>query len=192
MSEVKLQETPKAAAAFYEYCLLGYDRSLAKLAQKLGKTTAYIRHLETWSSHYHWQERVKEYNAKQAEVQETIITDERSKILKARYALAHKRVEQLDKLAQKLIDYTDNEDLVWLPDVKAIGNGPGAERVDLIQFNAPLFKEIRGCFDDIASEMGERVKNTKTELTGKDGGSVIQGVVVYIPDNGRDRKEPAE
>lgn len=56
------EETPRAAAAFAEYCGLGVDRSLAKLAQKVGKSKGYVGQLERWSSHYHWQERVKEYD----------------------------------------------------------------------------------------------------------------------------------
>ncbi len=40
------------------------------------------------------------------------------------------------------------------------------ERVDLVQFNDALVREIRACLADIASEMGERVK--KTEATLKD------------------------
>jgi len=163
--QVQLEETPKSAAAFYEYCLLGADRSLAKLAQKLGKSTAYIRCLETWSSHNRWQERVREYDAEQARFQGEAILQERTKILKFRYALMHKRIEQLDRIAQKLLDYAEDEEKVWLPDVKAIGNGPGAERVDLVQFNDALFREIRAHFADIASELGERVKKTDTTVT---------------------------
>lgn len=176
MSKSRPQETPKAAAAFYEYCLLGGDRSLAKLAQKLGKTSAYTRCLETWSSQHSWQERVHQFDTEQAEwlakQQAAIIAEEKEKILRSGYALMHKRVQELDKLTRKLLKYTEDENLVWLPDVKGIGTGPDAERVDLIQFNAALFKEIRGCFADIASELGERVKTTKQEHTGKDGGPI--------------------
>lgn len=189
MSNAKPQETPKAAAVFHEYCLLGVDRSLAKLAQKLGKKAAYVRHLEAWSSQHNWQERARKYDAEQAEwlakQQVAVIAEEREKVIRSGYALMHKRIQELDRLANKLLKYAEDENLVWLPDVKAIGNGPGAERVDLIQFNAALFKEIRGCFTDIAAEMGERVKTTKQELTGKDGGPVI----LCLPDNGDEDEE---
>lgn len=60
------EETPKAHAAFLAYCEMGYGRSLEKLAHKLGKPSAYTRCLETWSSVHHWQERVKHYDAEQA------------------------------------------------------------------------------------------------------------------------------
>jgi hypothetical protein len=82
----------------------------------------------------------------------------------------HRRIQSLDRILNKLIEMTEDEDKVWLPDVKAIGNGPNAERVDLVNFNAPLFTLIDKYKASIAAEMGERVK--KTELTGKDGGPV--------------------
>ena len=56
------EETLRAAAAFAEYRGLGSERSLAKLAQKLGKSKGYVGHLERWSTRYTWQKRVKEYD----------------------------------------------------------------------------------------------------------------------------------
>lgn len=38
------------------------SRSLAKLAQKLGKKAGYTRHLEHWSSKYNWVERAQHYD----------------------------------------------------------------------------------------------------------------------------------
>ena len=86
-------------------------------------------------------------------------------MLRSRYALAHKRIEELDRLAQKLIDYAKEEKNIWLLDVKAIGTGPDAERVDLVQFNDALFREIRAHFADIAAELGERVKKKDVTVT---------------------------
>ena len=63
----RLQETPKSAAAFRDYCDLGPSRSMAKLAQKLGKPTGYTRTLEEWSSKYAWVDRAKQFDAEQAE-----------------------------------------------------------------------------------------------------------------------------
>lgn len=48
--------------AFNEYCLLGPGRSLAKLAEKGGKSTVYVRQLERWSSAYGWVTRAREYD----------------------------------------------------------------------------------------------------------------------------------
>jgi hypothetical protein len=59
-----MRETPKAAAAFREYCLLGTDRSLRKLADIRGTK---LSQLGVWSRAHNWQERVKEYDAQIAE-----------------------------------------------------------------------------------------------------------------------------
>lgn len=119
---------------------------------------------------WRWDERVAAWDVYLDGQIEQQIAIERKKVLRSRYALAHKRIEELDRLAQKLIDYAKEEKNIWLLDVKAIGTGPDAERVDLVQFNDALFREIRAHFADIAAELGERVK--KKELTGKDGGPV--------------------
>lgn len=114
---------------------------------------------------WHWEERAAAWDAYQTAQQEQAIVKERAKVLKSRYALTHKRIQTLDRLAQKLLDYADDETKVWLLDVKAIGTGPSAERVDLVQFNDGLFREIRAHFADIAAELGERVKKTDTTIT---------------------------
>lgn len=61
-------ESAKAYQAFLDYWELGQGRSLAKLAQKYGKSTAYVRQLEKWSTAYNWQDRVKQYKAEESAV----------------------------------------------------------------------------------------------------------------------------
>ena len=56
-------ETAKAYAAFCLYRDLGSGRSLEKARQALGKSSGYIRQLETWSSRSAWQERCRTYDA---------------------------------------------------------------------------------------------------------------------------------
>jgi hypothetical protein len=63
-------ETPRAAAAFAQYCQMApAERSLRKLAEQgvqgERKVSARTATLTRWSSQYHWQERVKEYDAAQ-------------------------------------------------------------------------------------------------------------------------------
>jgi len=94
-----------------------------------------------------------------AEAEQAEIT----RILTSGYALMHKRVEALNALSQKLEAYLADENKVWLPDVKAIGTGEFAERVDLVTFNADLVKEYRATFDDLAKELGQR-KPPKTSV----------------------------
>jgi hypothetical protein len=76
----------------------------------------------------------------------------------------HKRVEQLNTLVEGLIAMVGDENKVWVPDVKSVGTGPNAERVDLVQFNDALFREIRSHFADIAAELGERVKKSESTV----------------------------
>jgi hypothetical protein len=68
-AQQKPQETAKAHAAFLEYCAMGPERSLRKLAEKQGKNRAktgqIANQLAIWSAQHHWQERVKKYDAEQ-------------------------------------------------------------------------------------------------------------------------------
>src|SRR6266568_9379648 len=92
MSEEEvIEETPKAYAAFMDYCLLGTSRSLEKLRQKLGRNTAYIRVLEQWSSRYQWVKRVTAYDKEQLE-------DRRHKAQEAVDAMNTEIAEEAKKL----------------------------------------------------------------------------------------------
>lgn len=113
---------------------------------------------------WRWEERAAAWDALVDEEIEKTIQAEKKHVLRKNFALMHKRVQELDRLVKKLIDYTDNEERVWVPDVKAIGNGPDAERVDLVNFNAPLFMSIDKYFKSIAEEVGGRVKKSETTL----------------------------
>lgn len=83
------------------------------------------------------------------------------------YAATHNRVKDLNKLARKQWKDLQKKELVWLPDVKSIGSGEFAERVDLIRYNAALSEQFRASLDDIAKEVGGRVKKIdgKLEIT---------------------------
>jgi len=125
------------------------------------------------SEQWNWIARAEAYDAhlraeheKSQAALRKMAEDEKARILSEGYALIHARVKTLDGITRRLIGYLDDEDNVWLPDVKSIGTGPNAQRVDLVRFNDALFSEIRGYLGDIASEMGERVKTTKQEHSG--------------------------
>jgi hypothetical protein len=112
----------------------------------------------------------------------------RIEILTSGYALKHERVRSLNKLAELLLDEANEEDKRWCPDVKSIGSGPGAERVDIVRFNGSLIEQARKTLDDIAAEMGERV--AKHELSGSLRQST-SSVQIFIPDNGRNDRDPS-
>lgn len=105
-----------------------------------------------------WEERAAAWDKHESDTLAKVIAAERAKVLTSGYALMHKRVEQLNALVEQLIEMATHKENVWVPDVKSIGTGSTAERVDLVQFNDALFREIRAHFADIAAELGERVK----------------------------------
>jgi len=95
-------------------------------------------------------------------------------------ALSHNRVEELKTLASFLKSQmyeqgkTGDYHNVWVPDVKQIGRGPDAERVDIERFNAPIISEFRATLDDLAKETGGRVN--KVEHSGEQVVRVVGGV----------------
>lgn len=120
----------------------------------------------TQAKKWRWDERAAAFDLHQAKELEELIAAEKAKVISEGYALMHKRIETLNMLAVRLVAMTGDENHVWLPDVKSVGTGPNATRVDLVQFNAALFHEIREYFADIAEELGDRVK--KKEIAFKD------------------------
>lgn len=110
---------------------------------------------------WRWEERAEAWDAAQFAEEEKI----KVRVMRSGFALQHNRMLMLQDQLNKLLAMTENEDRIWIPDVKAIGNGPEAERVDLVQFNGELFKEIREFATDIAEEMGERVKRKEVAIT---------------------------
>src|SRR6266704_413917 len=112
-----------------------------------------------------WDERASAWDKFQAEELEKQIAAEQKRIFNRQYALIHKRVKALNKLAKKLEAYMEDENNIWLPDVKSIGTGPSAERVDLIKFNDALISEYRATFADLADELGHLIKKTKMDVS---------------------------
>ena len=159
--ERKENESDKAVIACNDYLRMGSGRSLRKLAKKYGKTrqntvpTDSLNTLEVWSSDYEWQQRASLYDGEL----EHLRNEKKRKEFEAGLALDYERVHELKSLAHLL-----KQDLtvrLWLDDVKSIGSGEFAERVDLIRFNSALVEQYRGVLDDLAKETGGR--KTKTE-----------------------------
>lgn len=109
---------------------------------------------------WNWKDRAEAYDkARQAEqeAREAAYREyeaaERERILTTGYALMEKRIEELSSVV----------DLI-----------KGSFKLDgeiAYQWVTPdKIRELRGCLDDIAKELGHRVK--KTEVTGKDGGAI--------------------
>jgi len=95
-------------------------------------------------------------------------------------ALAHERVHKLKDLSGflegQLYEVGENGVYhnVWLPDVKQIGSGEFAERVDIERFNAAIIDQFRATLDDLAKETGGR--KTHTDIT-SDGKAIVVRVI---------------
>ncbi len=111
---------------------------------------------------WQWEERAEAYDVAQFAEEEKV----RQRVYRSGWALDHNRVLTLMEVAQSLRKMVDEPDKVWLPDVKSVGTGPTAERVDLLQFNADLYRELREYLTDISDETGGRTKKTETTLKG--------------------------
>jgi hypothetical protein len=162
-------ETDSAIVACNDWLRLGTGRTLPELAQKYGDMqpsatpTQSVSTLETWSSKFKWTERATEYDADY----EAIKNAERQAVVSYGLALDYERIRRLKRLADMLEAqiYERSKDGVfhniWVPDVKQIGSGDSAERVDIERFNAALISEYRSTLDDLAKEVGDRKQRTE-------------------------------
>lgn len=134
-------ETPRAAAAFAEYCAIGPARSLRKLAEILGKPSGYTRYLEEWSSQYKWVERAKQYDAEQ--IRERVAKkQEKRDEMEERHA---KEAREDQELARKVIKQAVNEEgkvigKVSLAAVQLLKNSREDERKALVEEEMPMFE----------------------------------------------------
>lgn len=168
-------EPNKWYARFLLYMQLGTNRTLMRVLHdeeaRNGKTKQSVSPPRSWFDLYHtwqWKSRAEAYDEEQRRLEaqrkaeeQALYEQQRKHILESGFALMHERVKTLDALTRKLQAYTDDENNIWL-------TGAKGETV----FNDGLFREIRAHLDDIAKELGERVKLSKQELTGKDGGAL--------------------
>jgi hypothetical protein len=154
------EETPKAFDAFVLYRQMpASERSLEKVGQKLGKSTALI---ERWSAKYKWVSRVAVWDEEQDRIREEARATEIRKIMQSGFAQEHERVAALNRLAEKLLSEVDTDKKLWLEDKKLLPNG---DDVNLIRFNGNLIEQVRGLLDDIAKETGGRIRKTEAKVT---------------------------
>lgn len=100
------------------------------------------------------------------------------------YAKREHRVYKLSILAA-LIEKDLFGGILWTHEVKSIGGGMAAEVVEYEQFNKAEVEAYLKTLEDIAAELGHRVKTLSH--TGKDGKDLLAPqTIVYIPANGRD------
>lgn len=83
--------------------------------------------------------------------------------LKTGLAIKDERVAVLQRLGKKFIEEILDGEKLWLLQVKGIGSQDNYERIEYYDFNKAEVDSLRGVLDDIASEVGDRVR--KTDLT---------------------------
>lgn len=155
-------ESKRAVIACNDYLRMGPGRSMAKLLERYLSATETppsrrLKTLKDWSVAYGWQGRATWYDA-ETERQKT---EYARHVMTSGLAQAHERVVRLKDMADLLeaeIMTRQNGQLVnvWLADVKTVGSGETAERVDLVRFNHQLIEQWRGVLDDLAKEIGHR------------------------------------
>lgn len=75
--------------------------------------------------------------------------------LSSGYALKEQRVLALQQIAELMYrDITGG--FLWLDQAKALGAGDNAVIMDYEEFNTAEVQQLRGVFDDIAKEVGQR------------------------------------
>lgn len=148
--------------------------------------------LKDWSRKYGWVERATTYDA----TWEARKTAERNAEFNAGISLDFERVRKLKRLADfleqqifetieeemridglvydpKSGEYSEPEPQivkrhpnVWVRDIKGIGKGEDFEKVEIERFNPAIFSEYRAVLDDLAKEVGGRIR--KSEVSTKD------------------------
>jgi len=175
---------------FERFRLLGPDRSILatcnvwRLEKSREVSSSSPKSWREMAAFWHWKERAEAWDQYLSDQVSEAAQAERIRILTSGYALRHERVRVLNELAALLLGEANEQDKRWLPDVKSIGSGEMAERVDIVRFNTGLIEQARKTLEDLAAELGERIKNVDI----KSGGEKLPSAVVnvYIPDNGRD------
>jgi|GEM_PF-2392634 hypothetical protein len=171
------ERQPKEPTQLYErfqrYLLLGPARSVyaayrAELAErararqkKLSITRTGLP--QSWreqSKRWRWSERAQAFDEAERAKRYAAYQARADEILREGLAQRFARVEELKHLAELLRAEVLTEDKRWLPDAKWIG-GEFGERVDIVRFNSALVEQYRQTLEDLAMELGERVRGMK-------------------------------
>jgi hypothetical protein len=174
-------ESDAAVVACNDWLRLGTGRTLPKLLSKYGDMrqkaapTQSLDTLQNWSRRFDWSARAVEFDVDW----EARKNAERQAVMDYGLSLDYERVNKLLRLADFLEGQIYEKSApdpetgyqsfhnVWVPDVKSIGGGEFAERVDIERFNSALLAEFRATLDDIAKEVGGRIKKTDVTSGGK-------------------------
>lgn len=182
-------ETDRAVQGCNDYLRMGPGRSQRKLLKKYqrGSTakspritppTRNVDTIKNWSAKFGWPARASAYDAER-EAERNV---KRQEVFEKGLALDYERVTKLKRLAINLekqiyetIDGTlpgFEQHKLWLRDVKQVGSGEEAQRVDIVRFNSALLEQYRAVLADLAAEVGDRKQRQEHS------GSVITEIVI--------------
>lgn len=168
IGELQPKETKRAVQACNDYLRMGPGRSYEKLLNCYRNTTevrppvSTLKTIKKWGGLFGWVARANAYDAEVERQKNETVEHRRLEALQTGLALDYERILNLKHLAQTLgaeIWQEDGEfvkDAIWLPDVKQIGAGETAERIDIVRFNQAILSEFRAILDDLAKETGGR------------------------------------
>lgn len=171
-------ESDAAVVACNDWLRMGPGRSLTDLRQRYVDTnqnqhiTGSLATLRDWSMKFQWADRAKVYDAEW----EARKNADHEAFMAHGLALSHERLRKLYRLEAMLEAQIYERGLddvlhnLWVPDVKSIGSGDNAERVDIERFNSAIIEQYRKVLEDIAKETGGRIQ--KQEVTGANGGVI--------------------
>ena len=180
-------ESQKAILACNDFLRLGAGRKQVVLIRKYAEMqessppTRSRATLSRWSSDFDWPARSVDYDVAIDEEK----TAYAQHMLREGLALDYERVAELKDLfallSKQLLEEGEDGELhnLWLPDIKTVGSGKDAERVDIERYNSPLISDIRGLLDDLAKETGGRTKGI--DITS--AGSVLKAYIGVNPDD---------
>lgn len=159
--EKQQNESSKAFKAFATYRDMGAERSLTKVAQACGKSVSICNR---WSSLHQWVARAQAYDQHLEDIAQEAKEAEIKRVLSEGYAQMHERVRELNAVAGKIRGWVDEEAKVWIEKREEITTENATIVKTELKFNQALFQEFRGFLDDLAKEVGGRIRKTETSF----------------------------
>jgi hypothetical protein len=156
-------ETNVAITACNDYLRMGPSRSISGLyryyqaTDPLNSPTRNSLYHFSWD--FNWAERADQYDIR-LDAEKTRFANE---VMKTGLAEAHKRVLELKRVADMLMEEISRPGRLYIKDFKQVGQGKNAEVVQVIRFNSPLVEQYRGVLEDLAKETGGRQKTGSTD-----------------------------
>ncbi len=156
---------------FRSYLEMGFKRNVNAVYAEEAKNSENQRNLDAGGEWYriekvwNWKERAKLYDDNWIKEQDKLIAREKEIVLRTGYALMHNRIKLLNKFVEKMEQWADEDDKIWLVKTQDVTSENFSKHTEEMIFNAPMMSAISKYLDDIAKEKGERVKKQEIDVT---------------------------